>query len=90
VEKVFQGIQANGFAASSASLGVLVELISKYALYSCRHSFEIQLLCSPRHRHRLTLPSGVSPRQATKTATNSVLALYPSSCQSLSGSSMLS
>ncbi len=31
VEKVFQGIQANGFAASSASLGVLVELISKYA-----------------------------------------------------------
>ncbi len=29
VEKVFQGIEANGFAASSASLGVLVELISK-------------------------------------------------------------
>ena len=29
VEKVFLGIQTNGFAASSASLGVLVELISK-------------------------------------------------------------
>jgi serine/threonine-protein phosphatase 6 regulatory subunit 3 len=29
VENVFHGIQTNGFAASSASLGVLVELISK-------------------------------------------------------------
>ena len=37
VENVFHGIQTNGFAASSASLGVLVELISKYVM-SFKHT----------------------------------------------------
>ena len=37
MENVFHGIQTNGFAASSASLGVLVELISKYVM-SLKHT----------------------------------------------------
>jgi hypothetical protein len=91
VEKVFHGIQTNGFAASSASLGVLVELISKCV--QCQllmlGPFK-KLLCSRRDYCALTFASDVSRKPPTKKATSSVLQSCRSLSQSSLGSSMLS